>query len=555
MEVKDYCARKLYSGFPVLTQEQLDECNSLFPAYLFISKHKDGLHLYTSCCHVHNYVIEEQRTLPGKVAACAGLRHNEETQCPFCGKNATVKWLSKAGKRKSLSAYRHVVFLSAEQDTPLYAQAFVARKTYTDFLDIFGYPTYSFYSAYVFQPGRPKRIWFDWYSEKRREEECVRTEEPFLKPYLASYGREDYHVIGIEAIGRSCMKYSQYEAYAKDAVENDNHWEMMRYLSTYCLQPKIEMWQKLGLRQAVYDLVIRQVKNAAAIDWSEQDPKKALGLSKPDLKFFLSFRNRSLDDVACFKRLRRHGQRVDFQWLCKVELPGHDKIWLVRWALGNKQKFHKVVNYLEKYTGPRCYGGWFGIEHALQFWKDYMEMAARLHYDLTEEVVLFPKNLFEAHNTADEILHAEQRRKEAEKQKRDNEAYQERLRKLDERYSFQLAGYHIRPPMTIQEIVDEGQALKHCVGGYAARHAEGKVVILFLRDDAMPNKPLVTIEMNGSHLKQIHGYRNEQDGAPDPMKVYADIVVPWLDWVTAGSKRNKEGTPVLPNNKKEDKTA
>ena len=71
----------------------------------------------------------------------------------------------------------------------------------------------------------------------------------------------------------------------------------------------------------------------------------------------------------------------------------------------------------------------------------------------------------------------------------------------------------------------------------------------------MPNKPLVTIEMNGSHLKQIHGYRNEQDGAPDPMKVYADIVVPWLDWVTAGSKRNKEGTPVLPNNKKEDKTA
>lgn len=553
MQVKDYAA-KLCGGFPVLAQEQLDQCNDLFPAYLFLSKHEDGPHLYTSCCHVHDYAIGVQRTLPGKVAACADLRHNEETACPFCGKKVTAKWLSKAGKRKNLIAYRNVVFLSAEQDTPLYAQAFVARKTYSDSLDLFGYPTYSFYSAYIFQPGRPKRIWLDWYSEKRREEECVRTEEPFLKPYLASYGREGYHVIGIEAIGRSCMKYSQYEKYANEAVETDNHWEMMRYLSTYCLQPKIEMWQKLGLRQAVYDLVIRQVKNAAAIDWEEQDPKKALGLTKPDFKFFLGLKQPELDDITCYKRLQRHGQKVDFQWLCNIELPVLDKIWLVRWAFEHKQKFRRVVNYLDKFTGPRCYGGRFGLAQALQFWKDYLAMAAQMRYDLTEEVVLFPRDLFQAHNTANEILNAEQRRKEAEKQKRDNEAYQERLRKLDERYSFQLAGYHIRPPMTIQEIVDEGQALKHCVGGYAARHAEGKVVILFLRDDTRPCTPLVTIEMNGTRLVQIHGYRNEWDGAENPRKVYADIVGPWLAWVEAGSKRSKDGAPVLPKTK-EVKTA
>lgn len=125
MEVRDYAA-KLCGGFPVLTQGQLDECNDLFPAYLFLSMQKDGLHLYTSCCHVHDYAVGEQRTLTGKVAACAELRHNEKTRCPFCGKGVTAKWLSRAGKRRSLCAYQRVVFLHAEQDTPLYVQAYWA---------------------------------------------------------------------------------------------------------------------------------------------------------------------------------------------------------------------------------------------------------------------------------------------------------------------------------------------------------------------------------------------------------------------------------------------
>ncbi len=108
--------------------------------------------------------------------------------------------------------------------------------------------------------------------------------------------------------------------------------------------------------------------------------------------------------------------------------------------------------------------------------------------------------------------------------------------------------------MSTQEIIDEGQQLRHCVGGYAQRHAEGKLAILFLRDDTRPYTPLVTIEMNGTKLVQIHGFRNERDGAENPRKVYAGIVGPWLAWVEAGSKRNKDGAPVLPKTK-EVKTA
>lgn len=170
-----------------------------------------------------------------------------------------------------------------------------------------------------------------------------------------------------------------------------------------------------------------------------------------------------------------------------------------------------------------------------------------MRYDFRQEVVIYPKNLFQAHDTVAE----QQRLQEIASSAAE---FQELTKKLDRRYSFRLAGFHIRPPMSTQEIIDEGQQLRHCVGGYAQRHAEGKLAILFLRDDTRPYTPLVTIEMNGTKLVQIHGFRNERDGAENPRKVYAGIVGPWLAWVEAGSKRNKDGAPVLPKTK-EVKTA
>lgn len=366
--MEDIIHMSMHCGFPPLTQEQLDMANDLFTAYLFFRRDpKTGEHhIWTSCCHQDDFIIERQRTIAGNVLELIDARHNEDGTCPFCGKKVQFKNLARAGKRHSLREIKNVVFLSAEDGGTLYAQAYCARKQYEDAQELPGYPTYRFATAYEFRQGNPKMIWYDYYRGKYRDAEGERTEEPFTRLYLNSYAREGYYVVSLDAIGRSCMRYSQYETYANREIESGLHWEMMRYLSTYCLEPKIEMWVKLGLKGVAYDLALRKVKNAAAIDWKQQDPKKALGLTKPDFKFFLSQLNPDLDDVTCYKRLKRHGQTVDFQWLCKVNLRGDYKIWLVRWALRHKQKFRRVVNYLDKFTGPRCHGGWFGLTQALR---------------------------------------------------------------------------------------------------------------------------------------------------------------------------------------------
>lgn len=541
LEVNNYMM-KMYGGFPALTQEQLDKANDLFDHYIFrrYDRKEGKTHLWTSCCHRENYVIEDQRVITGEVMELAHVSHNERWVCPWCGNQVRLKDLSKAGKRKSLRDYRNVVFLSAEDGGTLYAQAYVARKDYADTLSLFGYPQYWFEAAYEFRPGNPKIIWKDYYSGDFCEEEGKRTDDPFTKAYLNSYCYESYYVISMDAIDRSCMKYSQYDRFKAFSTHGypalDSY--MMRYLSTYCLYPQIEMLMKLGMRQIVYDLVFKQKKNAAAIDWKQTDPRKAFGLNKPELDYFLHQDEPDIGDVTLYKRLKRHGQKVEFRWLCELEMSVEDKLALVRLCERFKCKFTRAVHYLDKFTGPRCYGGWFGLPQALEQWKDYLDNAERLDYDLKDDVVLMPKNLFEAHDNAASLAAREQAEKGAME-------IRELTEKLDRRYSFQLAGYHIRPPMSTAEIVAEGKALRHCVGGYADRHARGITTILFLRSDADPWKPLVTIEMNGARLVQIHGYQNERDGAESPRKRYADIVEPWLEWVAAGSKRSEDGTPMI----------
>ena len=95
-----------------------------------------------------------------------------------------------------------------------------------------------------------------------------------------------------------------------------------------------------------------------------------------------------------------------------------------------------------------------------------------------------------------------------------------------------------------QDIIREGKELKHCVGGYAARHADGKLVILFLRDKRHPARPLMTIEMQGKTIRQIHGFRNDANAKQSPREKYAEILDPWLSWIESGSKRDKKGKPV-----------
>ncbi|WP_251843116.1 PcfJ domain-containing protein, partial [Enterococcus faecalis] len=62
-------------------------------------------------------------------------------------------------------------------------------------------------------------------------------------------------------------------------------------------------------------------------------------------------------------------------------------------------------------------------------------------------------------------------------------------------------------PHSLQEIVEEGQVLHHCVGSqhYLEQHTKGKTTIVFIRRKEEPDKPYFTLEYREKRVIQVQG--------------------------------------------------
>lgn len=101
----------------------------------------------------------------------------------------------------------------------------------------------------------------------------------------------------------------------------------------------------------------------------------------------------------------------------------------------------------------------------------------------------------------------------------------------------------VRLPISSQDLIYEGEVLRHCVGGYAGQHASGKHTIFFIRHHRRPERPYYTldIDMTGRPVeKQLHGYGNErhgeykqyEHGIPQKVRNFCDrwkneVLIPW----------------------------
>ena len=73
-------------------------------------------------------------------------------------------------------------------------------------------------------------------------------------------------------------------------------------------------------------------------------------------------------------------------------------------------------------------------------------------------------------------------------------------KRIQNQLDFEQDGMKILYPATPEDIVAEGHALHHCVGGYADRHAEGSTTIMFLRLISRPDQPYYTMEVTATLL-------------------------------------------------------
>ena len=376
--------------------------------------------------------------------------------------------------------------------------------------------------------------------------------------YCSELGKS-FDIIGREALDESFMRWCHLE---EVRVASDDYIEL---LTAACFYPhQIEWLVKLGLAEAVRDLAARGVKNAEIIRWNAGKPKDFLRVTKQEV-------GEVTEDTSCMEPLRAlrlcaryrdtavKMKPADAMYIVRASVAGSTEKWFMNVVKRFGVPARKMVAYLEKnrlaMQGMQCHHAHHTVTEGevVRLYKDYLDAAEHCGLDLENPVIQMPRDLSEKH---DEVTAAwaaiQEARREAELANGNKERQKRLLAERTEKYEFRTEGWLIRVPKNANEIVAEGKALKHCVGGYADRHLSGATTILFLRRADKPNVPLATIEMHGNRIIQVHGYRNERESCPEnpertaARELYGPVLDIWLKWLKAGSKRNEDGSPKLP---------
>lgn len=552
------------SDWPEIDVENVErEGNKLFTPYIFRRKSGEDTELWYSCCLEHERIYDNIAHDNAQMQMLWAV-HNDKVLCPCCGREARLIDTKYIRTGKALRESWPIVVLS-ERDGDIYARAYWMKKDYSKL------PTYEwsvrpmFYlvGAYRFTEGRAEywgQHWqwnkFDCEAEEGRINPNRRkVRSPFTEGCGCYQSYSAYKVLGLEAIGQSRFRWCQYEDYA--AIRTGWHSCLMRYLAAASIYPRqVEMLHKMGFDTILDGMVTGRTKYSAAFNWEAADPIKAFGLTKQELRELPDRKKPEL--IEWYKKFRRAGLRVNFGELERdiARLPsGKEGRAALSLCVKEGMRPEKLADYLE---GQRQKPRYSVRESTACVWKrlvDYRNMAAALGWDLSEYRVRWPKDLSTKH---DEAAAENQLRLEREKAKElaaAEAAAAESLAARREKYNVEAEGYVIRMADTALEVIEEGRVQQHCVAGYAQRHIAGKVSILFLRRADTPNTALYTIEMDGNSLRQIHGYRNDRDSKVPPRDEMAWLIDPWLDWLKAGSPRDKEGRAKIKFTKEERKTA
>lgn len=540
-----------------LTTDETEEIEKVFEPYLFYRTLKDGnRECFCSRCKEH-YVFKLPRTYSETELDFLHLKHNDNGICPKCNANIIAKCIGKIKDGKGLYDEKRVVLPQIISEKTVLLRCYYVSKEYRKYWypqseeDRFLKPCKTQLSAvYLLREGKATKVRLENYNTSY---ERWRIYKNHNEPFVAMYGGStNYNFIGIEKIAKTFLKYAPYKEY-------EELWYRYRYgiisgsgglctfLSYSAELPALEVLIKLGWAQPVSDVISRNRLNKRYINWQAVKPQDIFKMPKEEYKIFQRYCMKSAEKqknysavLKIYLSFQKFGIKGGMKRACFwYEIVNYYYRWeeTVLPLLTDGVNLTRIENYLKKQASKT-----YSIQSAFIEWKDYFDMAKELKYDLKQEIVIFPKNLKQAHDTANRNINLKHAEEDAEKIERKLDGIKSVVEKYQKRYAYSNDEYSIILPQSVLDITLEGQRMHHCVGGYAERHFTGKLCICFLRKNSDIDTPYYTIEMRGENLGQIQGERNRHPISEDP-KAEA-FFNEWLAWVKDGSPNKKENKTV-----------
>ena len=496
---RDKVVRDRMKNLPSLPRDLADWAHrNVMPAYFFYDHSKKGqaMGICSSC---------------GQKAVLSGVKHNAKSVCPHCGRTLTMKPRGRIGRLYDRETGQ------------------VIQRTRTDELVV-----RIIKACCAYQGERPGTVVYenarqfvrldpdgtvccDSYYFAHGDNKWKQGIRPEMFPYQENFEAETCGHVYVKNLSQALRGTPWEYCPIQQFYEHFQYpMQMYPFLTAYFEHPKLEHLVKVGFYSLASDLAYRGIYGIK-LDESQNRTHRILGVKIEDVDFL-----RNLD--VNYSALKT------FWSYCERNLK--DRQRLLTWQLEQnvqrnidpvleRMTVHKFLRYMDRQYAFLQYRltqlkarRYSSMQDLVNEYKDYLEMCAKQKYDMKNSFVLFPADLQKAH---DKVVQRIKIKADAKTRRDFNAAYQRVMGQLD----FEHDGMRIVYPANLDDIVAEGNAQHHCVGGYVDKVAEHKTMILFLRKCKDVNKPFYTVEVRDRKVVQVRGMQN---AAPTPeVKRFMDI--------------------------------
>lgn len=485
---------RLFELIPEEPDDILDYANNYplcFSSYLISSPNrlkKSKRDFYCTSCY---YQYTDKPMARGK-----------EVKCPNCGRTVEVKY------KRYFHPYdrsNFVIFQLAKDGSGIFARYYLCQRVYTG--------TYQNVQTdvcelgrYYFAPGI-SRLW-------TRSRSCQSTQNQCFTDSKVWYNRGMFffyceNIYGGYAHARDIIlkvfPHCQLDAYRQRFLPyRVSFGNISSYIEKYTRAPQLEYFIKSKLDQFVKEYMGMDSINSC-INWRGRKLESIFGLSREIIKAYI-FTRKIKDSAALeyakaiFKVGKFSEENLNLMW--KVRKDISEYAWVQFLDKFRKCDIIGVLKYLlaqqmkeERYTGKKP-----SFDYLIGHYKDYLNMAEKVQYNLESDYFRYPKYLKKAHDDVQKLIKVR-----ADKELEDR--IRKQARKLN-KYCFEFNGLILRPFQSAKEITKEAKTQNICIAVYIDRYSNGETGLFCIRKKESLQTPFYAMELNKGQIIQVRGKNN-----------------------------------------------
>lgn len=463
--------------------------SEVFNQYIFVWKEDKYYQGY--CTHCNSEIGVPQ------------LKHGELHICPICRHECVAKQAGRGRKYMIDEVYFIYYEKSIIDPKVMVARGIYAVRDYrVSYRNV--ETQYGARAHYIFEMGNPVMLesyaYYSW-SGKRMSVGDPWERKNFNSLFSQFPARKPKTAVGCcfksidNAVKGTPFQYSCYDEFG-------GYGGLVKYFDMYSKYPIIESLTKIGFKEIV-EAKFHENCTYGAVNWRGKTIQKALRMNKREIREIITLKKVDCHFMRLYQISKKDGSNLSVE---EIESLKHDIYDLkILNAVLKYTTLRKAVHYAKNQRGLNK-KSYYSLLDALSNWRDYIKDCTELQKNLKSDSILFPKNLHKAHQETNKQIKV-----------KESEIFNKKIAgraKTLEYLCFEQNGLLIRPAASSKEMVDEGDALGHCVARhYMGSYADGRTNILFIRKVSAPNKSFYTVEVKDNRIIQCRGRGNKTPDA------------------------------------------